>query len=39
VIDVEPIERIFRKTLANVDLSQMQPTKPRAERLPKGGES
>ena len=33
MIDVESIERIFRKTLANVDLSTMEPVKTKNEQL------
>jgi len=39
MIDTSRIEQIFAKTLVNVDLSKMQPTKPRTERTLKGGEN
>jgi hypothetical protein len=35
MIDTSKFEQILAKTLVNVDLSKMQPTKPRTERMPK----
>jgi len=35
MIDIEPLERILAKSLEGKDLSQMEPVKPRTERMPK----